>query len=200
MASKLSIWNRALQRLGSEQLVDVTTNTKRARALDVAYEPVRDALLEQYPWTFAKTLMVLAADGTFNPEWKYANQYILPEDCLAVLEVDTDASFEVMIPKYSPFDASTIPSKPAILTNHSGALPVKYIARIANEQIYSPLFCELLAVNLAYECCEEITQSNSKKEALAIDQRQLNRTAKTTHSKQRSPTQMEDGSWWEVRN
>lgn len=200
MASKLSIWNRALQKLGSEQLSDTITNSKRARALDIAYEPLRDALLEQYPWTFAKKLANLASDGTFSPEWKYANQYLLPEDALTVVQVDTTEDYEVILPKYSASDDSTIPSKSAIATDATGALPVMYISRVENEDIYSPLFCELLSTMIAMDTCEEITGNSTKKAELKDDLKMLNRTAKTTHSKQRSPTQMRDGTWWESRH
>lgn len=199
MASKISIWNRALQKVGSEELVDPNANNKRTRALSRAYTQVRDALLEQYPWTFAKRLVVLSSDGAFSPEWKYASQYLLPEDALAVLEVHSTDPYEVIQPKYDPSNPSTIPSRVAIATNHTGPLEVLYISRVTNEGIYSPLFCEYFAAMLAYEVCEELTQSNAKKEALSLELHRLERQAKNAHSKQRTPQAMRDGSWWEAR-
>lgn len=199
MASQLSIWNRALQKMGSEQLVDLDENNKRSRALERAWEPVRDALLEQYPWTFAKKLVNLTKDGTYNPEWKYSFQYILPADALAVLEADIEDSYEVVQPRYSATDPATMPSKVAIATDFDGTLPVKYTARVTNTEIYSPLFNELLATALALETCEEITQSNAKKESLKDDYKMLNRQAKSVHTKQRTPEQPQDGSWWASR-
>lgn len=196
MASKLSIWNRALQKLGSEQLVNVTTSNKRARALDVAYEPVRDALLESYAWTFAKKFENIAADGTYSPAWRYANQYPLPSDCLAVLEVDTTYPYEVVLPKSA--EGST-PAQPAVFTDYSGSLPVLYVAKVDNVSIYSGLFREYLATMLAYECCEEITQSSTKKQELARDLINLEKRAKAACAKQRSPEELEDGSWWDAR-
>lgn len=199
MASKLSIWNRALQKLGSEKLVTTATNNKRARALDTAYIPVRNMLLEQFPWNFAKKLAVLTPDGTYNPQWKYARQYILPADCLAVVQVDSDLPYEVMMPRYSNAPNAE-PSLRAILSDEAGRLSIQYISEVENEELFSPLFEDFFSTSLAHELCEELTQSNTKKENLAIEIRRIDRLAKATHSKQRSPTEMEDGSWWEARN
>jgi len=56
-----------------------------------------------------------------------------------------------------------------ILTNTDSILYIRYIYRIADYSKYPAVFIEALAARLAYEACEEITQSNTKKEVALKD-------------------------------
>lgn len=194
MATKLSIWNRALQLMGSEKLVDVETNNKKSRALETAYEPVRDALLEEFPWGFAKKFWTGSPDASYAPAHTYAYQYILPADYLALIGIKTNLPYEEISPTSAP---GSEPSKVAIATDDAGPLEIRYIGKVENEAIYSPLFAEVLAHRLALACVEEITQSNSKKEEIKDSLKVWERKAKLSASKRRTPEKMSDGSWFQ---
>lgn len=195
MATKLSIWNRALQIMGSEKLVDAETNNKRSRALETAYEPCRDALLEEFPWGFAKKFLTLTYDATYSPQHTYSYQYVLPSDYISIVRIATTMPYEEIATVAAP-DSS--PSLTSIGTNDSGPLEVAYISRIENEAVFSPLFSELLAHRLAMACVEEITQSNTKKADVAEALRIMERKAKLASSKRRTPETMQSGSWFEA--
>ena len=53
MASVVGICNRALEKLGGGYIAALTEASKEARALNRAYDYVRDAVLRAHPWNFA---------------------------------------------------------------------------------------------------------------------------------------------------
>ena len=53
MASSIEICNDALTMLSQEPVMALDDTTKASRLCKQRYEPVRDALLRSYPWSFA---------------------------------------------------------------------------------------------------------------------------------------------------
>ena len=160
MASQTDIINRALSKLGEPRIANaLTTDTKPARVMTGMWENVRDAMLQAYPWRFATIRTNLSADVA-TPEYGWSYQYSLPSDFLALLEIEDR-------PEYTIEGASDNSLK--ILTDVAAPLYIKYIRKITNTGQFHPLFNEALATKLAYEGCEEITDSNTKKEALLRD-------------------------------
>lgn len=180
--------------MGSEKLVDVETDNKKSRALETAYEPCRDAALEEFPWGFAKRFLTLSYDATYSPDHTYDYQYLLPADYLALVRVSTDLPYEEIATVAA---SGSSPSVTSIGTNDAGPLDVTYISKIENEAVFSPLFAELLAHRLAMACVEEITQSNTKKADVAEALKLIERKAKLASSKRRTPESMRSGSWFE---
>lgn len=150
--SKTSIGNRALSKLGQPRVSNVDTeDVKAARVIREMWDHVRDAMLQSYSWNFAVKRATLApADG--EPEWGWDYHYTLPVDCLAIIEIKDDPDYTVENGK--------------ILTDEGDALYIRYIYKVTDVTKFSPLFCEALATQLAYEACEELTQSNTKKNIL----------------------------------
>lgn len=160
MASQTDIINRALSKLGEPRISNaLTTDTKPARVMVGMWEQVRDAMLQAYYWRFATIRTNLAADVA-TPEYGWGFQYSLPPDFLALLDIHEN-------PAYTIEGASDNSLK--ILTDVDAPLYIRYIRKITNTGQFHPLFNEALATKLAYEGCEEITDSNTKKEALLRD-------------------------------
>lgn len=91
MASPVQVCNRALSRIGIDQLIeDLNDPTNRAQACLQHYDDCRIELLQDFPWGFAQKVVQLAevADVTV-PGWKYVYRY--PSDCLRAQQVTDEA-------------------------------------------------------------------------------------------------------------
>lgn len=154
MASKTDIANRALSKLGQPSIANIdTTNTKPARVISRMWDSVRDAMLQAYPWKFAGYRAQLGL--TTAPLWGWDNAFNLPNDYLALREIKDDPDYTIENGK--------------ILTNANAPLYIRYTRRITNTAQFHPLFVEAFASRLAYEGCEEITDSNTKQEKALRD-------------------------------
>lgn len=159
MASVVEICNRALQKLGAKRITALTDDSVNARACNFAYETLREAELEKHPWVFAVKRAQLAADAT-EPEFGKQNSFELPSDYLRLLPQYPEDNF-------NSNDREIEGRK--IVTNESAPLNIRYIASITDPNVMSPLFREALSTKIAFELCEELTQSNAKKESLRAD-------------------------------
>lgn len=159
MPSKVDICNRALQKLGAKRITSLSEATVSARAMNMAYEPVKKALLRSHLWSFAISRAELAADAT-EPDWGRANSYQLPSDFLRLAE---DYNEDVLNDRDWEIEGDKI------LTDDTSPIYIRYVKDVTDPNEFDALFAEALSTNLAYECCEELTQSNTKKEGLAAD-------------------------------
>ena len=155
--SNVSIANGALQRLGAKRIESLTQDHPNARSMNAAFTRVRDRLLRRYDWNFAISRASIAADGD-DSLWGDWNRYSLPNDYIKLLRDDesgthVDWKIEGLY----------------ILTADASPLEIRYIARIEDPNYYDALFTETFACKLALECCEEITQSTSRKESIKDD-------------------------------
>lgn len=152
MASKVEIANRALQILGAKRIVSLTEDSRNARAISAAYEPVKKAELRKHTWCFATKRAQLAADAT-GPLFTRDNAFTLPTDCLRVLPPDPEVNFN---------DLDWIIEGRKIVTNDSAPLDLRYVYDVTDPNEMDALFREALSAKLAEQLCEEITQSNTK--------------------------------------
>lgn len=159
MASEVEICSRALQKLGASRITSLTENTVNARACNFSYTKVRDAELEDHPWNFAVMRAQLAADAT-PPVFGRANAFELPAD------------FIKLLPTYPEDNVNSLDHQiegRKIYTDDGAPLEIRYIGRIIDPNLMTPLFRETLSAKLAYELAEELTQSNSKKKTADED-------------------------------
>ena len=152
--SKTGIANLALTNLGQELISDITEDNDSARTLNNMYDSVRDAALRMHPWNFAIKRETIAADPK-KPKWKWANSFRVPSDFLRMIETEFHSPFEI--------------EGNNILSNETGALNIKYVARIEDPAQYDSLFVEVFAAMLAVQAVERIAQSNAKKSSLERD-------------------------------
>lgn len=163
MTTEVSIGNRALQILGAAPVISLTEENNRARALQVAFAAVRDAELHRRNWRFAIKRTTLPALST-TPDSGYAYQYQVPNDYLRLLPGGD------LIPLADLTDYRSAPSAlwsiegDRILTDVGAPLSIRYIARITDASKFSASFAEALSARLAWECCDAITQSDSKQQ------------------------------------
>lgn len=160
MASVVEICNRALQKLGANRIISLTDNSKNARSCNVAYGPVRLAELRAHDWNFSIKRVQLAAD-VIPPEFGRGNAFQLPSDFLRLLNPDPVQNLSARDRNILDVDWQIEGKK--IFTNDQAPLQLRYVADVTDPNTMDPLFREALSAKLAFELCEEITQSNQKK-------------------------------------
>lgn len=185
-ASNVGIANRALQKLGGGYIANFLDNKKEARAVNRAYDYVRQAVLRSHPWNFAVRRQKLTASAT-APAFDYELQYQLPTDCLRILEViDGDAY---------PYQVEGR----LILTNQAAPLRIRYVADISDPNQFDALFIEAFACRLAMELCEDLTQSNAKRQLAQEEYTAALREARRIDGQENPPDDLPEPDWLLVR-
>lgn len=166
MAADVDVCNLALQKLGAKRIASLTEDSRNARSCNNLYAQVRDAELRAHPWSFAIGRAILAPDAT-GPAFDYLYQFTLPTDCLRPLPPnDNDLDWKVEGRKILTSVVRGSAILPATVSTSSPVMALIYIRRITDPTLFDAIFVEAFAAMLGYEMCEEITQSNTKKNDL----------------------------------
>lgn len=189
MATKTEICNTALQKIGAGRITSISQDTNPARVLNALFDIVRQSELRQHPWSFAITRTSIAADAE-EPEFGKAYSYTLPALCLRVLPP---------YPEMNLADLDWEIEGRQIYTDETAPLYLRYIQDVTDTAQWDALFVDAFATKLAFEACEELTQSNSKKEGLRTDYDQAIKRAKRTNAIERTAQVPPDDSWVTVR-
>lgn len=199
MASQTAICNRALTKLGQTRILSIGDDVKAARELNSMWDIVVDAELRRNVWNFAVARTSLAALAA-APAWGFTYQFQLPSDYLRLVQVGE----HYIIPNMT--DYRSMPELPyqvesssdgtkVIVTDFTAPLKIRYVKRITDTQQFDPLFVEALASRLAYEACEAITQSSTKKAEAWEDYKAALREAKLVDAIENPPEPLADDSW-----
>lgn len=183
--SVVDICNSALQRVGAASILSISDNSPEARACAIAYDSNRRDELRKHSWNFSIKRAVLAPDTT-APAFDYDYAFTLPSDCLRVLRPAT-ANLDWLIEGRK------------ILTNDSNVLYLRYIADIDDVAQFDPSFYNVVAVALAVDICEKLTQSNTKKQMLTQEYKDAVAAARKVDSFESGPEDAADDTWWLAR-
>lgn len=207
MASVVDICNRALQKLGAKRISALTDETPTARACALAYPIVRQSELRKYDWNFAIERASLAADVP-APTWGRENSFTLPDDYIKLTNsypedmVSDNSTVGVSVAFTAFFNGMkdwVIEGK-KIVTNDSAPLYVRYIKDVTDTSQWDALFVDVMANALAYEICEEITQSNTKKDSIEKSYKNSIEEAKKASSIEVAPAEAPQDSWIACRS
>ncbi len=192
MASKVSIANRALSKLGEDRILLLTDNNKAARTINQMYDDVVDAELRRHNWKFAlkRSSLPALADA---PAWGFSFQYPLPADFIKLVQVNE------FYARTNSQQALWSVESGLILTNLSAPLKVRYVWRVDNPGLFDPLFVEALACRLAMEACETLTQSETKFGRCAEQYKAALSEALRVDSIANPPDELPAGSWLDSR-
>lgn len=180
-ASEVFICNLALQKLGAARVVSLTEDSRNARSAAASYVQTRDLVLESQPWRFALSRAVLANDPT-APLFDYAYAYRKPTDFMRLV--------------FSPDDTTDWSLEgDFILSNFGPPINVPYIKRIVDTAKFPSLFTEAVACKLAWQCCEEITQSNTKKADIKAEYEEAISEARRTNAIQALAANPPEDTW-----
>lgn len=187
MASDVEICNRALSKLGENRIASLNDDNKPARAMKARYEALRDAEVAASAWGFAVKRVNLAAT-TATPEWGFSKVYERPTDDMRPLVIDGySIDFRSVGVMYEATGYTRNTSayqfvENQIHTDLGAPLKYEYVSRVTDAGRFGPLFVEVLACRLAVDAAEELTQSNSKMEAVAEQYRKALSDARRTHA------------------
>lgn len=184
-ASETFICNLALQKLGAARIVSLTEDSRNARSVSASYEQARDLVLASQKWRFAFGRAVLANDPT-APLFDYQYAYRKPTDFLALVfatDDTTDWSLE------GDF----------ILSNFGPPINVPYIKQVTDTSRFPPPFTEAVACKLAWQCCEELTQSNTKKADIKAEYEEAIMEARRTNAIQSLAQDPPTDAWVQAR-
>jgi hypothetical protein len=185
MASQTGICNRALEKLGEQPIVSINDGTKQAQALKRVYRDSLSALLVEHPWHFAKKRAALPASAT-APEWGFGFAYPVPADFLRLLAIKDGPAFSL--------EADAAGSQ-SILCDAAAPLEILYLYEVSDPGRLPPHFVEAFSSKLAFDICEDLTQSNTKRDILsqlfAVDLAK----AKRVNGLQKSPDAFPTFSW-----
>lgn len=199
MVSKVDIVNRAATKLGDDRVLSLSDDTKVARTFNSMYDIVRDAELRRNCWNFAVKRASIAASIT-APDWGFSYAYPLPSDFLRLLDIDGSWS-DPGLDDYISYDNSKFRIEgvgdigKCIVTDMSAPLYVRYAAIVTDTNMYDSAFVEAFACRLAYEACETLTQSNTKKSALLGDYMMAVREAIQSNAVENPARAMPDDAW-----
>lgn len=170
--TQTQIANRALQILGYQRISSITENSRGAIAINRAYQPVLLKTLRDNYWSFAIMRAILPA-AVQKPAFGPAAYFPLPGDFLHLAPPDDlSPNIRAFVPGVNGPSFGRAPDdwqienmgtgQLAIASNEQGPIYVRYVSSNVTESMFDVSFAEALSANLAFETCEELTQSNSK--------------------------------------
>lgn len=190
MASKVSITNRALVKLGVKTITSLTEEVDQARTINAIFDDALDYLITVHHWNFATERTSLARlSGT--PSFQYTYQYQLPTNpyCLKVLMVyDSD---EDEIEDYKIEGRKVITDETLVY--------LKYLKRVTDMNELPPPFREMFSTYLAKETVDKFTGSARLKNQLQNEYLYTLKVAKLTDSTEDRPRSRQEGSWLTIR-
>jgi hypothetical protein len=175
MASWVQIANLALTHLGAERIASLADDTAPARAVAACYEPIRDAVLRDHPWNCALTTALIAADAD-PPTFGFARGYTLPSDpwCLRPWQV-----WEAAVP--------WVVRGRRLFTDREPPLPLVYIARVTDPELFDPALTVALAARLAHTIAFQLVQSRDKEDQMWALYERLLRAARSLDAVEGTP-------------
>jgi hypothetical protein len=194
MASIVDVANRALTKLGAARIASLLDDNKQARSINSCIDILLRAELRTNRWTFAIKRVELAAD-IYGPTFGYTYSYTLPTDMLR-LDMINDMDPAVPLDNYISqeiLDYEIEGNK--ILTDLTAPLKVRYGSYVGDPNQWDELFVEAFACRLAAEICEDITQSNPKRDRAWSEYKAAMSQAKKVNAIERPPVTLPDDNW-----
>lgn len=185
MSSVVDVCNKALDKLGHGPITTLADGTKSANLCTRAWPLIRDQVLRDHPWNFAIKRAVLAASNA-APAWGFSAKFPLPSDNLRLVEVRDLSTSE-----YSVEDGC--------IQADADTLYIRYVSRVTDPNSYDALFIDAAACRLAFEICEALTQSNTKKDALFQEYEDSLTRARRVDGQENPPQPYEEDEWIAVR-
>lgn len=159
MTSQVEICNLALAKLGQLPFItSLTEASKSANLFNVFYNPVRDSLIREYLWKFARKRVQLTP-LTETPPFDGGNYFQIPTDCLRV--VSPGDSYRQQYGRW-------FVEGDKILADTT-TLNLVYLQRVQDPTLFDPIFVQAFAAKLAYEMAMPIAQSQGLKDAMGAE-------------------------------
>ena len=143
--TKTAIANLTLGELGAALITNIETDTGQvAGKVRLFWDFALDWALTLHPWNFAVTRKADVA-ATTAPAWGYDYAYAFPTGALRILGIG-QGGVAVDTPWAVELDNST--EQRIIVTDLDAPIDIKFIKRVLNTELYSPMFCVALSKTL----------------------------------------------------
>ena len=154
MSTEIQVAKLALQHVGDRfDISSLTESTTEAEQVNLIFADVRDAMLRQHPWNFAKKFTSPAAlDGTPPSLWTF--MYLYPIDALRILGITNPLGRDLEVVKYEI--GRNASDKRCVFTDEESP-EIVYIAQITNTEEYDPEFTLALSFGLAARLAMPLT-------------------------------------------
>lgn len=199
MSSKVDIANRALSKIGDARILSFTENSKQARAVNSAWDIVRDAELYARRWSFTIGRDALAADP-ITPTFGYGNRFQLPSDYLRVISVGEGYPGGDVSNNRGMSDREYVIEGRYILANQDGPLYLRYQRRIEDTTTWNAGFVQVMACALALEIADELSASLSRVELCEKAYIRWIRAASRANAIELPPEDPQDDTWVSARS
>lgn len=192
MPGPVEISNVALGMIGEPPITSFQDDLTTARAVNLRFPTVRDAVLRAHPWNFAKKRQQLA-QLVETPAFGYDVQFELPADWLRMLEVNpTRGGVSVTAPDYRIEGRK-------LLLNGATEAKIVYVARISDTTRWDALATEALAGRLASELAISVTQNRTLAGQLFQQYQDKLAEARSVDAMDEPPKQIESDEWVAAR-
>jgi len=192
--SETEIVNSALIKIGEGTITSLSDERTQAQVASRQYPLKRQELLRTYRWNFAVTRTQLAPEAQ-GPAFGFANRFLQPNDCLAVIGVYQEGQLDR---NYTGGDITWKVEGPYILANES-TLSVFYIRDVTNPLRFDSLFSETLSWFLAYDLAYKLSTGPSMVEQALEGFQQALRNARFADAIETTPEILRSSEWLESR-
>lgn len=191
-ASKKSLYNGALRRLGERKLSEVDDRVPARYHLDTIWDedPVQ-RMLEGYNWTFARKTIEWNYNSAQDPDFGYQYVFDEPSDYVRLVQLSADEYFRYPWRDYVKENGFWFSS-----------IETMYITYVSNDSAYgkdyskwSKLFENMVATYMAQELAIALSKSKSDRDILKQEMKELRREAKSLDAME-SPTKFPPQSSW----
>lgn len=152
MNSEIAICNQALGWLGANQIISFDDASQEAKLCKANYQYLRDAVLEDYAWSFAVKRDSLAPLAETPVTYGYAFQ--VPSDAIRILQVSVDASFD-------PTEDVVWEIEDNKILTDNASIYVRYVYRVTDPTKFSPNFKQALAARIAADIAIPLSASRA---------------------------------------
>lgn len=156
--SDAEIGNLALQRVGVTLTIDrLDERTKEASVLNKVFATVREKVLADANWPFARKYQDLNRSGTAPAKWKYSFAY--PNDCLAVRTIfptfqagaESRAVRKYINENKTPYEIVIDDNENKFICCDQPAVTIEMTVNITNPSRFDSKFASMFAWGLAGE-------------------------------------------------
>lgn len=195
MADKLQIWKQALVHLGKASITALTDDVEAVNVFGNAWVGVVEEAFNSGDWNFAKKSVALSQSSTGTAATGFSHVFDYPSDYLRTVAVSPYARFDV--PFYDYVDEG------GFLSARTDPIYLRYISdtNVADDKIgtWPTMFWRYVALFLAYETCEKLTNGATKQKDLEDRLEKALRKAKNIDARNENNKLIGPGSWLRSR-
>lgn len=191
MASKLAVYQEALEHLGERRLSDLTEAREPRYLLDDAWDGSIQHCLEQGFWNWAMRSVQVVPENATTTAFGYARTYIKPTDWVRTYVVSEDERFE--LPTEDFIDEN------GYWFSDAEALYVRYVSNDAafgaNLTQWPQSFTTFVALHLARRICRRLTNSQEMFETFWKLEKMAKADAQSKDAMNEGNRRMPLGTW-----